>query len=192
MMHCRETDVKRALTDLAHERHVVIDEDFQILMAHPFSSVPLGFSVMGERTLWWGGCAWDSFALPHVIDSFQDFVVATTCPNCATALSWNVNRQNPPEGNELAHFLVPTTHMWDDVINTCGNQRIFCSQSCIEGWLTSTNNHLGYVLSLDTLWDLASGWYEGRLSRGYVRREPSAAKAYFASVGLTGPFWGLD
>ena len=32
-------------------------------MAHPFSTVPLGFSVMGNRTLWWGGCAWDSFAL---------------------------------------------------------------------------------------------------------------------------------
>ena len=30
----------------------------------PVLDVPLGFSVMGARTLWWGGCAWDSFALP--------------------------------------------------------------------------------------------------------------------------------
>ena len=30
---------------------------------------------------------------------------------------------------------------------------------------------------------------EGRLARGYVRREPSAAADYLRSVGLTGPFW---
>ncbi|MGW6915370.1 hypothetical protein ACWGB8_16365 [Kitasatospora sp. NPDC054939] len=32
----------------------------RVVMAHPFASVPLGFSVMGAHTLWWGGCAWDS------------------------------------------------------------------------------------------------------------------------------------
>jgi hypothetical protein len=42
---------------------------------------------------------------------------------------------------------------------------------------------------LRTLWRLAAGWYEGRLSRGYVRRDPSSAAAYLAEVGLTGPFW---
>lgn len=36
-------------------------------MAHPFTAVPLGFSVMGQDTLWWGGCAWDSFAIPHLL-----------------------------------------------------------------------------------------------------------------------------
>ena len=52
--------------DLGTTNSVVasIDDQGQIVMAHPFSAVPLGFSVMGARTLWWGGCAWDSFALP--------------------------------------------------------------------------------------------------------------------------------
>ena len=35
------------------------------------------------------------------------------------------------------------------------------------------------------------GWYAGRLERGYVRREPSAAADYLRSVGLSGTFWGL-
>jgi hypothetical protein len=30
---------------------------------------------------------------------------------------------------------------------------------------------------------------KGRLEPGYTRREPSAAAAYFQSVGLRGPFW---
>ena len=44
---------------------------------------------------------------------------------------------------------------------------------------------------LTTLWRLASGWYAGRFERGYTRREPTAARDYFRSVGLEGPFWGL-
>ena len=37
----------------------------------------------------------------------------------------------------------------------------------------------------------SAGWYAGRLERGYVRREPSAAADYLRSVGLSGTFWGL-
>jgi hypothetical protein len=29
------------------------------------------------------------------------------------------------------------------------------------------------------------------LERGYVRKEPADAHAYFAEVGLEGDFWGL-
>jgi hypothetical protein len=46
-------------------------------MAHPFSAMPLGFSVMGARTLCWGGCARDSFALPHLLSSESEVLVAT-------------------------------------------------------------------------------------------------------------------
>ena len=46
-------------------------------------------------------------------------------------------------------------------------------------------------MDLTTLWRLARGWYRGRLDRGYVRREPAEAAAYFRDVGLDGPFWGL-
>ena len=46
-------------------------------------------------------------------------------------------------------------------------------------------------MDLPTLWRLARGWYAGRLDRGYQRREPVEAHAYFAEVGLEGPFWGL-
>jgi hypothetical protein len=79
--------------------------------------------------------------------------------------------------------------MWDDVVHTCGNQRLFCSEACLDTWLDEHGYERGYVMDLDTLWRLASRWYEGRLTRGYVRREPSAAADYLRSVGLSGPFW---
>ena len=162
-----------------------------IVMAHPFSSVPLGFSVMGRRTLWWGGCAWDSFALPHLLPDEPDVLVATRCPGCDAALAWVVGRDAPPAGGEVAHFLIPAARIWDDVVRSCGNQRLFCGEPCVAAWLDRTGNERGYVMDLATLWRLARGWYAGRLDRGYRRREPSEAQDYFRSVGLSGPFWGL-
>lgn len=185
-----EDEIVAGLEALDEERHLVL-RDGRIVMAHPFATIPLGFSVMGTDTLWWGGCAWDSFALPHLQSDEGEVLVATTCPGCGAALSWVVGTEAPPAGDEVAHFLVPTAHLWDDVVHTCGHQRLFCSEACVDRWLTDSDNERGYVMDLPTLWRLAEGWYAGRLDRGYVRREPEAAHTYFREVGLEGAFWGL-
>jgi hypothetical protein len=183
-------EVTAGLRELAASRHVVLDADGRIVMAHPFAAIPLGFSVMGRGTLWWGGCAWDSFALPHLLPQESPVLVATRCPGCSRALAWNVGNDAPPPGREVAHFLVPAAHIWDDVVHTCGHQRLFCSPECVAAWLAATGSTRGYVMDLATLWRLASDWYTGRLDRGYTRRDPGQAAQYFAAAGLTGAFWG--
>jgi hypothetical protein len=185
------SEVDAGLAELARGRHLALGGQGQVVMAHPFSAVPLGFSVMGARTLWWGGCAWDSFALPHLLHDEDDVLVATRCPACGRPHAWNVGRRHPPDGGQVAHFLVPAARMWDDVVHTCAHQRLFCSADCVEAWLAATGSARGYVMDLGTLWRLATHWYDGRLERGYVRREPSQAADYLRGVGLTGPFWGL-
>lgn len=184
-------EVGAGLRALADERHVALGADGEIAMAHPFTAVPLGFSVMGQDTLWWGGCAWDSFAIPHLLPDQSPVLVATACPACDAPHAWHVDDREPPSGDQVAHFLVPTRHMWEDVVHTCRNQRIFCSEQCVATWLDRTGQLRGYVMDLATLWRLAAEWYAGRLERGYVRREPSAAADYFRRVGLSGAFWGL-
>lgn len=183
-------EAKNLLIQLAETKHIVLNENFEILMAHPFSSIPLGFSVMSEKTLWWGGCSWDSFALTNLVK--QEVVVATTCPNCKNAHAWRVNPETPPQGNQVAHFLVPASRMWANVVFTCGNQRIFCNETCVDSWLQSNKYQKGYIMSLSTLWSLASRWYEGRLDLDYQRRDPLTASQYFREVGLSGNFWGLN
>ena len=185
-----EAAVRQAMHRLAAARHVVVDDDDRPVLAHPFATRSFGFSVMGERTLWWGGCAWDSFAVPHLVEAEPSVLVATRCPACDAALSWVVDRNAPPRGEEVAHFLVPMAQVWDDVVRACSHQRLFCSPDCVDRWLSDAGQDRGYVMDLGTLWRLAQGWYAGRLDRGYTRREPVAAAEYFRSVGLTGPFWG--
>jgi Alkylmercury lyase len=43
--------------------------------------------------------------------------------------------------------------LWDDVVHTCGNQRLFCSEECVDRWLNATGNTRGYVMDVDTLWN---------------------------------------
>ncbi|GIH16814.1 organomercurial lyase [Rugosimonospora africana] len=183
--------VRAGMDELARARHLALDGSGQIVMAHPFSAVPLGFAVMGKRTLWWGGCAWDSFALPHLLPDEGEVLISTRCPACSRPHAWNVGTQRPPAGDQIAHFLVPAAHMWDDVVHTCAHQSLFCSEDCVDDWCRTTGSARGYVMDLDTLWRFASRWYEGRLERGYTRREPAAAREYLRGVGLSGSFWGL-
>jgi len=185
------TEVERGLRELHNARHLVLSDAGEIVMAHPFSATPLGFSVMGRSTLWWGGCSWDSFALPHLLPAEADVLIATRCPACARPHAWNVGTTGPPPGDQVAHFLTPAARMWDDVVHTCRNQRIFCSSDCVDEWAARQGVEPGYVTDLGTLWRFASRWYEGRLDRGYVRRDPLTAAEYMRSSGLSGPFWGL-
>ena len=185
-------DVIAALDRLAAARHVALDANHLVVMAHPFASVPLGFAVMGERTLWWGGCAWDSFAIPALTG--QDCLVATHCPACGRPLALDVAPGEPPDpgadaGKLVAHLPVPVLRMWDDVVGTCSRQRLFCSREHVTEWLARTGTDRGEVLDLTALWRLATGWYAGRLTPGYRRRTPDEAAAFFASIGLTSDFW---
>lgn len=115
------TAVAAGLQELAQAQHLALGDEGQIVIAHPFSAGPLGFSVMGDRTLWWGGCAWDSFALPHLLADQGEVLVATRCPACGKPL-------------------VPAPRMWDDVVHTCRNQRLFCSEDCVAAWLAATGS----------------------------------------------------
>lgn len=189
-IHAHASVVRDALTELADAHHLVL-RDGRIELAHPFATRSFRFSVMSEETLWWGGCAWDAFAIPNLVPDAPSVLVATTCQACGTPHAWTVTNQSPPSGTQVVHFLTPVDRIWPDAAHACENQQIFCSDACVDDWLSRTGNARGYVMSLTTLWRLAEHWYDGRLDSPYERREPSQAADYFCSVGLTGPFWGL-
>jgi hypothetical protein len=177
-----------ALRDLDDAHHVVLDPERQrIVMAHPWASEFMGFVVASGSQKWWGGCAWDSFAIPALMGT--NCLVATHCPGCGAALALDVAPDVAPEGELVAHFLVPVSRIWDDVVFTCSHQLLFCSESHVDDWLARTGNNKGAVLELGTLWRLATGWYSGRLNLDYRRRTPAEAAQFFAGIGLTGEFW---
>ena len=60
-------EVRAGLRSLHDQRHLVLDATGAIALAHPFGTIDFGFSVKGTHTLWWGGCVWDSFAIPNLV-----------------------------------------------------------------------------------------------------------------------------
>lgn len=176
---------------LLHDQHlIVLDNDRRhIVMAHPWAAKNLGFVVASSKQKWWGGCAWDSFAIPSLIN--EKCLVATHCPSCGHAIALDVEPDRPPENDNdwVAHFVVPVPKMWDDVVYTCSNQLIFCNRTHVEEWLRKTGNSFGTILDLSTLWTLATQWYAGRLTPDYRRRTADEAAEFFKSIGLTEDFW---
>lgn len=183
-------EVDAAFEELEAAHHLVFDEDGEIVLAHPFATRNFGFSVMGERTLYWGGCAWDAFAIPNLVDDEPSALVATQCPGCGRPHAWVVDRSGPPAGDQVVHFPTDAVHVWDDVVRTCSMQRIFCSIDHVRDWSERTGVPVGATFDLATLWRLASRWYEGRLDSPYTRRDPATALRFFQDVGLPREFWG--
>ncbi len=185
-----ETEIAGGLRQLAEQHHLALDADGGIVLAHPFATRNFGFSVMGERTLYWGGCAWDAFAIPNLVDDEPSALVATQCPGCGRPHAWVVDRSGPPAGDQVVHFPTDAVHVWDDVVRTCSMQRIFCSLDHVRDWSERTGVPVGATFDLATLWRLASRWYEGRLDSPYTRRDPATALRFFQDVGLPRDFWG--
>jgi hypothetical protein len=190
VLHLTPKQVANGLRALHTTRDLVLDDSGGIVLAHPFATRNFGFSVMGAATIWWGGCAWDAFAIAHLVPDEPDTLVATRCPHCRKAHAWNIARSEPPQGDQIVHFATPMPHVWNDVVHTCQHQRIYCNHDCLDSDLAA--HHAadnGARFDIPTLWKLAQHWYAGRLDRGYRRRDPASASSYFAKVGLTGPFW---
>src|SRR4051812_26277960 len=192
-LHLTSAAVAAGLQILHLSRDLVLDQNRAIVLAHPFATANFGFSVMGADTIWWGGCAWDAFAITHLVAAEPSTLVATRCPQCRSPHAWNVIRDDAPTGDQVVHFATPMAEVWNDVVHACQHQRIFCNNACLDDYLATHNEtDQGARFDIPTLWRLASSWYAGRLERGYQRRDPSSAASYFAEVGLTGPFWSTN
>ena len=84
-------------------------------------------------------------ALPAAFSSVharQRRAPPTTCPACRRPLAWTVTRSGPPQGPEVAHFLVSMENkVWNNVVYACSNQRLFCSEGCVQAWLAAPARH---------------------------------------------------
>lgn len=62
----------------------------------------------------------------------------------------------------------------------------------MDAWCREKGQPRGETLTLEAAWRLAHGWYSDRLDSEWRRKTPDEARALFASLGLTSPFWRLE
>jgi hypothetical protein len=66
---------------------------------------------------------------------------------------------------------------------------LFRSEEHVKRWTEERRIAIGATLTLQQGWQLATAWFEDRLSSDWRRKTPEEARTIFAAIGLTDPFW---
>jgi hypothetical protein len=110
-------EVSAAFQRLATGRVLVLQpESGEILMANPFSAVPTPFLVELEAYSCYGNCIWDALGVMAMLK--KDGRIATSCPDCGTALEVRVANGSVQATQGLIHFAISALHWWDDIVFT--------------------------------------------------------------------------
>lgn len=88
----------------------------EILMANPFSAVPTSFLVESGSQEWWGNCVWDALGILSMLG--VEGQVRTSCPDCGESLYLMVRDGALQEMSLVAHFSVPASLWWQDIVHT--------------------------------------------------------------------------
>ena len=100
-----------------HGAHaLVLDEDGEIRIAHPFSAVPTVHRVEAAGRSWYANCPWDSFGICAALGA--DGHVVSSCPDCGARIELDVYRGRLDADEAIVHLLVPAARWWDDIAFT--------------------------------------------------------------------------
>lgn len=108
-----DTDVNIALRFLADSHVLVLDEQGEVLMAHPFSAVLTPYRVETREGRYWANCAWDAIAIPLILGT--DGRTPTTCPHSGEQFDLTVTQGRAGPREAVVRFAVPVRAFWDDI-----------------------------------------------------------------------------
>ena len=117
-------DVRSAFDRLATGRAIVLVEGtHDIRMAAPFAATRSDFHVRTSTQSCYANCVWDAVGVSALLAGAgrpSDVDVHTSCADCAEPLTLRVRKgtltADPVDA--VAHFAVPASHWWDDIVFT--------------------------------------------------------------------------
>lgn len=68
---------------------------------------------------------------------------------------------------------------------------LFRSEQDVDEWCARRGTARGAVFSVETCWQLAEAWSEGRFHPNWQKPDRQATQRLLDSLGLTGDFWAL-
>lgn len=97
-----------ALRGLVERHAVVLGDDGQVVMAHPFAGHRRGAQVQAGGRSWWGSCSWDAFGLVAAL-GLQEALV-TDASGLQVAITGG-----EPAGDAVFHVALPAREWWADI-----------------------------------------------------------------------------
>ena len=109
--------VRASLERLASARILVLQgESREILMAPPYSAIPTPFGVISGTRSSYANCIWDALGVP--VMQREPATIRTACGCCHEAMTLNVTPDGVKGGEGVAHFAVPASRWWEDIVFT--------------------------------------------------------------------------
>lgn len=68
---------------------------------------------------------------------------------------------------------------------------LFRDEEHVDRWCGARDLTRGEVITAQQAWELATGWYEGKLEPDWQRHTPEEAEKLLTSIGLVGDFWSV-
>jgi hypothetical protein len=110
-------EVRAAFARLFGKRVLYLESNGEtIRMAPPFSAVPTQHTVrVGNRT-YFANCCWDSLGIPAALHEQAE--VLSRCEQTMEPIRLQVSRGGPDPERVVAHFAVPASKWWADLVHT--------------------------------------------------------------------------
>jgi hypothetical protein len=96
------------LRSLAVQHVVVLGDDGEIVMAHPFAGHREGTRVEAGGRTWWGNCAWDGLGIVAAL-GLRDATLASN------GLALEVRDGEVAPDGPVFHVAVPAREWWADI-----------------------------------------------------------------------------
>ena len=109
--------VREAFGRLFARRLLVLAADGEtILMAPPFSGVPTQHRVEVGTATYFANCSWDALGIPAALHA--PAIVRSRCEQTREPLTIQVGLEGPEPEPCVAHFAVPASRWWADIVYT--------------------------------------------------------------------------
>jgi hypothetical protein len=95
---------------------VLAGDGATILMAPPFSGVPTQHRVEVGGAAYFANCSWDALGIPAALHAAA--VVRSRCEQTREPLTIRVGPDGPEPEPCVAHFAVPASRWWADIVYT--------------------------------------------------------------------------
>jgi transcription initiation factor IIE alpha subunit len=115
---CTVSEVEDVFAQLYQKRLLVLEpgNPSHIRMAPPFSGIETQHLVKIDDKTYFANCAWDAFGIAAALK--RDADITSSCPDCGESLSFQIKDGKPLPQEAIAHFAVPASQWWKDIIHT--------------------------------------------------------------------------
>ncbi len=187
----RDGAIERLLELQAAHHLLLVPGTHRILMANPFSNLPTPFRVSAGAKTYFANCAWDAIAIHVMLD--REVRISSYCHHCGAPIELGLaeGKRVAGEGKDLLVFLgTPVSKWYDNLVVTCSNTMVFfTSPQHLDAWKKVHPELVGEALSVDRMIDVVTPISKGRMRLDYQMPSREQLMAYWAAIGLRGPFW---